>query len=729
MGAPGTNQGSTRLESDRAKSVSHIGCHGTEWTALCLLLCLVACGSPPAIVLSQCSAGTSAIAFPLDDRSQVDPYGTFSWPASPGASSYLVTVGTQAGSTDVWSATLGHATSTQIPGLQLFTTYYLQVAEQTGSQCAVAQTSFTTGAGLAHLTTPADGAEDVDPAATFAWNGVVDAEMFELQLSTETPGANDQYDSGELPNITSLAHKDLLPNTQNYTRLGSLKSPVLSPNTTYFARLITRKRGTVFFVDSTFSTGFGPAHLIYPKDGMGGIGSRPTFTWNRIPDVVVSSPYKLDLGTARGLSDVWSSGWIQDTQVGLNRIILLPERAYYVRLSTQKRGSVAYVDSAFSTGPADESSPVAARFLYPQDNQSSVDPLQPIVWSSVDNSSYILLIGDGTTPGVNDRNQGWSPETTHTSWAGGLAGGGTYYATLTTFSTSPSPCSVTSPCQTTQQIKFTAGPSPMPHTADGFNATAIAATAAVRNMANGTNVPFPHTFLFNNWDDETGVAVCADFANNLAPQLQNVGIVARRRDSIFGLGPLQHSVVGYHNPARGAWQAADATFGMVFLDPTGALAPMDVLQIAAALEQGNSASIPVQFATTASVRPDCPECFGDYWVQHFSVDPMILYLNPTSYELGPAIRHDPDKFLIDYSGPAGVAGTYIFRFQSLSDRVVVQDAGGAQYLLTPTSPVTSGDNFSQQLRPGDGWFYATPPPPGMQVYKLACPRFDTADCQ
>jgi hypothetical protein len=612
--------------------------------------------------------------------------------------------------------------------LQPFTTYYLQVAEQTGSQCTVAQTSFTTGAGLAHLTTPPDGATGVDPAVTFAWNGVVDAEMFKLQLSTSTPGADDQYDSGELPNISSLAHIDLLPNTQNYSRLSSLKSPVLSPNTTYFARLITRKRGTVFFVDSTFSTGFGAAHLAYPSDGMGGVGSRPTFSWNRIPDVVVSSPYKLDLGTAPGLSDVWSSGWIQATQVGLDRTTLLPETAYYARLSTQKRGSVAFVDSAFSTGPADESAPVAARFLYPQDNQSGVDPLQPIVWSSVANSSYILLLGDGTTPGVNDRNQAWSPETTHTSWAGGLAGGGTYYATLTTFSTSPSPCSVASPCQTTQQIKFTAGPSPMPHTADGFNAAVTAATAAVRNMANATNVPSPHTFLFNNWDDETGVAVCADFANNLAPQLQNVGIVARRRDSIFGLGPLQHSIVGYHNPARGAWQAADATFGMVFIDPTGSLPPMGALQIAAALEQGNPASIPVHFATTASVRPDCPECFGDYWVQHFSIDPMILYLNPTSYELGPSIRHDPSKFLIDYSGTIGVAGTYIFRFQSLSDRVVVQDAGGAQYLLTPTSPVASGQNFSQQLRPGDGWFYATPPPPGMEVYKLACPRFATADC-
>ena len=84
---------------------------------------------------------------------------------------------------------------------------------------------------------------------------------------------------------------------------------------------------------------------------------------------------------------------------------------------------------------------------------------------------------------------------------------------------------------------------------------------------------------------------------------------------------------------------------------------------------------------------------------------MILYLNPTSYERGPVARYDPTKFLIEYTGQVGVGGTYIFRFQSLTDSVVVQDQG-TQYLLTPTSPVASGTNFSQQLRPGDGLRYS-----------------------
>jgi hypothetical protein len=247
-------------------------------------------------------------------------------------------------------------------------------------------------------------------------------------------------------------------------------------------------------------------------------------------------------------------------------------------------------------------------------------------------------------------------------------------------------------------------------------------------MANARNVPFPQTFLADNWDNQMGVAVCADFANNLAVQLQNVGIVARRRDSIFGFGPLLHSMVGYRNPVRGTWESADATYGMVFSDPAGSPPGMNLYEIAKTLDHGNPASIPVQFVTAASVTQDCLECFGDYWVRTSVVDPMILYLNPTNDEVGPSIHNDPSKFLVEYAGPTGVGGTYIFRFQSQSDSVVVQDGGGAQYLLTPSSLMTDSANYSHELRPSEGWFYATPPPTGLKVFKFVCPVFDNIAC-
>jgi hypothetical protein len=441
------------------------------------------------------------------------------WPSSANVTAYLLSVGTQAGSTNVWSGTIDHGTSTRIPVLQPFTTYYLQLAAQVVSACTVSQTSFTTGAGLAHLKTPEDGTADVDPAVTFTWNGVVDAEMFQLELSTETRGGNDQYESGELPNITSLAHTDLLPNTENRRPLDALESPALKPNTTYFARMVTRKRGTSFFVDSTFTTGYGTAHLIRPSDGTGGVDLDPVS-----PGIVCPTrPPDLPTGSTLGaLLALGTSGRVDGLRIrernwAMQRSLLTT--VYYARLWTQKPGGLAFNDSAFSTGPFDRSMPVASKFLYPQDNQTDVDPLKPIVWSFVQNARYTLLIGDGTVAGVDDRNNAWSSLTSHTSWAGGLTGG-THFATLTTFSTGPSPCSVAVPCQSTQRIKFTAKGAPMPHSVEGFDATITAATATVRNMANGHDVPFPHTFLINNWDDQTGIAICSDFANNLTAQLQ-----------------------------------------------------------------------------------------------------------------------------------------------------------------------------------------------------------------
>jgi hypothetical protein len=203
MGPLPSYAGGARPRSNRARRGWRVPRHGAEGAVVCLLIFLASCGGPHQIVISECSAGNAAIVFPTDDQSQVDPYGTFRWPFSADVTSYLLIVGTQAGSTNIWSDTINHATSTRIPVLQPFTTYHLQLAAQAASACSVSKTSFTTGAGLAHLKTPADGAADVDPAVTFTWNGVVDAEMFQLELSIETPGGDDQYESGELPNITS----------------------------------------------------------------------------------------------------------------------------------------------------------------------------------------------------------------------------------------------------------------------------------------------------------------------------------------------------------------------------------------------------------------------------------------------------------------------------------------------------------------------------------------------
>jgi hypothetical protein len=79
-------------------------------------------------------------------------------------------------------------------------------------------------------------------------------------------------------------------------------------------------------------------------------------------------------------------------------------------------------------------------------------------------------------------------------------------------------------------------------------------------------------------------------------------------------------------------------------------------------QETEQSSVRPAVAIASSVTQDCSERFGEYWVRTSVVDPMILYLNPTNDELGPSIRNDPSKFLVEYSGPTGVVGTYIFRF-------------------------------------------------------------------
>ena len=270
-----------------------------------------------------------------------------------------------------------------------------------------------------------------------------------------------------------------------------------------------------------------------------------------------------------------------------------------------------YSDSAFSTGPFVDSKPAASLLLYPLHRQNDVDPLQPIVWSSVDNATYSLLIGTGTDRGKNDRDVAWASQTTHTSWAGGV-------------SRRRQVLRHSHHLHTHESKSMQCRDALSNHAADSIRGQAGAHTAQRRRLqcerhrrnrhgeehGDAGNVPFPETFRINNWDNESGIAVCSDFANNLSVQLQNAGVVARRRDTIFGLGPLQHSIVGYRDPLRQVWGLADADFDIVFSNPAGNPVTMNLLEVAAALDQGNAAAIPIQFATTSSVTQGCP---GVFW--------------------------------------------------------------------------------------------------------------------
>ena len=213
-------------------------------------------------------------------------------------------------------------------------------------------------------------------------------------------------------------------------------------------------------------------------------------------------------------------------------------------------------------------------------------------------------------------------------------------------------------------------------------------------------------------------------------QLQNQGIVARRRNMVFGAGPASHTAVEYYDPIQGKWAATDATFGVMFYDPSKSPSTMSIDDVADALEQGSAGSIPRQFVTASSIDPDCPQCFGSFWVENYPTDPALDYLNPDDLQTQVAPSNDPTKFLQASSNPIGVKGAYTFQFVHPTDSVVVQNSGTQIVVRPESSPADLDDfgNFSTTLILEDGWSFVTTPPAGMQIERTACPVFPGPNC-
>ena len=610
-----------------------------------------------------------------------------------------------------------------------------------------------TSPSVAQLTNPANGATDVDPAVDFTWTNILNAQVYKLYLSTTQPGGTDAWQSAELPNITGLSEMNVIPNTLFYYNYQTFTPPALKANTKYYARMWTNIANSWFYIDSTFTTGYGIARLTNPTDGIGEVESTATFTWNAIADATPPNPYYLYVGTQPGqLSGgvctsanacVWQTGPISATSATIPSGILQANTAYYASLWTEKGGEWFHADTAFSSGSFSSGSPTLSQIVYPSSGATNVDPFAPIRWTTVPlitgpggQHGYFLYIGDGTS-GASEGNYVYVGATPQTAWEGGLVGGKTYYATLYTFVEYGSGSCETG-CWVPASFTFATAPVATPPSESAFYANVITATATVRNMAAGnTDVTLADTFLHNNVQQtSSGAADCSDFANNLVVQLHKQGIVAHRRDTVFGGGPEAHSVVEYWDPFLQKWAATDATFGMTFYDSSKSPATMGMGEIASALVQGTETSIPNTYVTSASVTAACPACFGEYWDMNYYFDPILNYLNPLSISelyLELSAANNPAPFMLSETNPVGVAATYVFSFVNAADSVVIND-GGSQIKIAPQpstapigNPVNFG-NFSNPITLAVGWSYVGTPPTGLSVRRLECPMYYGPTC-
>jgi len=619
--------------------------------------------------------GTAHLTSPLNGATNTDPFAPFAWNSVPTALSYALNIGSTAGAADIFSSGPTTATSLTVPSLQINTRYYATLFTQFSSGTLSASTSFTTGTGLAHLVTPANGAVNVNSGSTFTWNIVSNAQVYYLYIGSSV-GAQDIYGSGAITN-TSVVPANLLLNKL------------------YYARLWTEKSNVWFYVDSTFTTGSGggtitAAQLTSPANGAVNVDPSAPFAWTTVAN---AQSYTVWVGTSAGTSTVYNSGALTVTTQSVPG--LQSNTTYYVRLFTQTSAGTAYSDSSFKTGLA------LAHLSYPAANATNVDPFQPFIWNSVPGAQgYYIWIG--STAGATDVSNSAVISPTITSrLVFGLLGGKTYYAEIWTLINNQW-YSVSSTFSTATQ--------PLPSDATAFRNTVQQQTGNVRLMTQGvTNNPIPGTLLAQIVAQEGGTtAFCGDYANALAQLLIGQRISVRVTTMAFD-GTLyeQHITTEYWDPFLNQWITADPTFGVVYWNPSSTTG-LSIANIVNDITSQNWSAIqPFILYTTSN---------GEIYSHNYYMEPILNYLNPLAPGQGvqlPLKNSPAPYFTVQANSVIGTAGTWVFSFVSQTDSLTISDPAKGTVTYGPLG----GTIYSQAVVLSKGWSIVSSSQ-GRQILKI-----------
>ncbi len=615
--------------------------------------------------------GTAHLSNPLNGATNTDPFAPLTWNSAPTATSYTLNVGSSPGAADVFNSGPVTATSITVPGLQINTKYYATLYTQFSSGTQSSASTFTTGTGLAHLITPANGATNVVPGSTFTWNSVSNAQAYYLYIGTSV-GSQNVYGSNAIT-ATSVTPSNL------------------ALNTLYDARMWTEKSNIWSYVDSTFTTGSSgtitAAQLTSPANGATNVDPLAPFTWTTVAN---AQSYTLWVGTSAGSSNVYNSGPLTVTSQTVPG--LQSNTKYYGRLFTQTSGGTAYSDSSFTSGLA------LAHLTYPAANATNVDPFQLFTWNSISNASgYYLYVG--TTPGATDvLNSGVLPATTTSYKVFGLVGGSTYYVTLFTYINSTHYKVASS---------FSTAPQPLPSDANAFRSNVQQQTGNVRLMTQGfTSTPIAGTLLAQVMaaNGHTS-AFCTDYAETLAQLLYGQRITARVRAIVFDSNET-HMTVEYWDPFLSYWFTADPTFGLVYWN-NNTTTGMSVSDISAAAVAQNWNSIPVLYVTSN----------GEIYARNYYMDPILLYLNPLPLGQGvitqPQTNPPATYMKVHTTADVGTPGLWVFGFVNSTDSVTIQNDGAGSITLTPGKFTL----YSHDTSLRNGWSI-TSAPSGLQILTI-----------
>lgn len=328
--------------------------------------------------VSACAGGgpqAFSLSAPTNGATGVSGTPTLSWTASTNATSYDVYLGTATAPALYRSGvmTLSLAVST---ALTANTKYYWQVVARNAQGTATtAVWSFTTLAnpGAFSLSSPSNGATNVQLSPTLSWSASSGASSYDIYLSTSSSPA--LYKSGNT--TTSLA-----------------VSPALSQNTQYYWKVVAKNAaGSVTSPTWGFKTGANPGSftLTSPSNGASGVSLSPTLTWGASAS---ATSYDLYLSTAS--SPALSKSGLTATTYSVTPALAANTLYYWKVVAKNTLGTATSPTWSFRTLTA----PGAFNLVAPTSGQTTtVTPA--LSWSASSGAqAYDVYLGTSSSPAL-----------------------------------------------------------------------------------------------------------------------------------------------------------------------------------------------------------------------------------------------------------------------------------------------------------------------------------------
>ncbi|WP_028376517.1 gliding motility-associated C-terminal domain-containing protein [Leeuwenhoekiella sp. MAR_2009_132] len=338
----------------------------------------------------SCTSLTS----PLNGATDVAVETDLSWNAAPTATSYLLSVGTTAGATDILNEFSVTTTTYDLPNnlpenTQIFVT--IVPVNSAGNATGCIEESFTTETVLqppscTSLTSPLNGATDVAVETDLSWNAVPTATSYLLSVGT-TAGATDILNEFSVTTTTYDLPNNLPENTQIFVTI----VPVNAAGSATGCSEESFTTQTVLQPPSCTS-------LISPLDGETDVAVETDLSWNAVP---TATSYLLSVGTTTGGTDILDA--VSVTGITYNIANNLPENTIvFVRIIPVNAAGNATgcIEESFTTETVLQP-PSCTSLTSPLNGATGVAVETDLSWNAAPTAtSYLLYVG--TTAGATD---------------------------------------------------------------------------------------------------------------------------------------------------------------------------------------------------------------------------------------------------------------------------------------------------------------------------------------